>query len=184
MNNNIYCNVSKCRFSSYHITSSHKCGSCHKYGHGVMECNDITKITQLHSIPQHCIPKEKQCSCLYGSFHTIEGHICKSCKKFGHNYYDCKEVSCIAPQDDNDIDSKTLRLIESRMSNIDGKIYMLFYTGMGCCYYAKRDCYGGIISLFFMHSDSWGQYGENTSDVPKLRAFLNGYNPLNKISEI
>ena len=55
---------------------------------------------------------------------------------------------------------------------------------MGCCYYAKRACVGGIISLFFMHSDAWGQYGEESNDVPKLREFLNGYIALNKISEL
>ena len=26
--------------------------------------------------------------------------------------------------------------------------------------------------LFFMHSDAWGQYGEATSDLPKLAAFI------------
>jgi hypothetical protein len=139
---------------------------------------------KLHSIPQIEIPKEKQCPCKYGQFHTIEGHVCKSCRKFGHNYYDCSEIVYILPQDENNIDSKTLNMIEKRMSNVDGKIYMLLYTGMGCCYYAKRDCVGGIISLFFMHSDAWGQYGEEFSDVPKLREFINGYIALNKISEI
>ena len=33
----------------------------------------------------------------------------------------------------------------------------------------------GTLEYFFMHSDSWGQYGEETSDVPRLRAFKENY---------
>jgi hypothetical protein len=48
-------------------------------------------------------------------------------------------------------------------------------AGMGCCFYCKRDGTDGTIELFFMHSDSWGQYGPETDERPKLNEFLQGY---------
>ena len=181
----MYCNSLNCRFSHTHTTFSHKCGLCSEYGHGAMECNNILNMKKLLTHIQKEIPKEQQCNCRFGKFHTIEGHKCKSCNTYGHMYYNCDKITCIAPQDDDDnIDSETLKIIESRMSDVDGKIYMLLYTGMGCMYYAKRNYIGDKISLFFMHSDAWGQYGYESSDIPKLKEFLNGYKPLNKASDI
>ena len=46
---------------------------------------------------------------------------------------------------------------------------------MGCFLYYKVPISAITrydILVFFMHSDSWGQYGEETSDVPKLDRFI------------
>ena len=60
-----------------------------------------------------------------------------------------------------------------------GKIYLQIYAGMGCYYYAKRDDIDKSITLFFMHSDMWGQY-PGADDSTKLKHFLAGHRPVIK----
>lgn len=62
----------------------------------------------------------------------------------------------------------------------DRELWHVFGMGMGCSLYAKQDgrrhnvhTERQPIYVFFMHSDSWGQYG--TSDVPKLAQFIPSY---------
>ena len=62
----------------------------------------------------------------------------------------------------------------------DRELWHVFGIDMGCSLYAKQDGRGHNahtarqpIYVFFMHSDSWGQYG--TSDVPKLARFIPSY---------
>lgn len=54
-----------------------------------------------------------------------------------------------------------------------GKIFFCSYAGMGCHLFVKKNDINSNIEIFFMHSDSWGQYGH--SDVPELNAFIYGY---------
>lgn len=48
---NIYspypCQAYGCRYSSEHLTKSHKCGSCGKLGHGVHECGNLNRIENI-----------------------------------------------------------------------------------------------------------------------------------------
>jgi hypothetical protein len=44
------CQVSGCRFNTYHTTKEHKCGKCHKNGHGKIECDSLVKKLQLLKI--------------------------------------------------------------------------------------------------------------------------------------
>ena len=46
---------------------------------------------------------------------------------------------------------------------------------MGCCIYAKRNNKEEAFKLFFMHNDSWGQYGIKTDDRPFLKLFTEDY---------
>ena len=55
-----------------------------------------------------------------------------------------------------------------------GKIFLCSYAGMGCYLFIKRDDIDTEIELFFMHSDSWGQYGP--SDVGELNNFIDDKN--------
>jgi hypothetical protein len=57
-----------------------------------------------------------------------------------------------------------------------GKIFLCSYAGMGCYFFVKRDDINAEIKVFFMHSDSWGQYGH--SDVGELNDFLRDYIPI------
>jgi len=55
----------------------------------------------------------------------------------------------------------------------DKTLYQI-YAGMGCQLFIKyvRENNDSIIYTFFMHSDAWGQYGEETNELPKLAAFI------------
>ena len=46
---------------------------------------------------------------------------------------------------------------------------------MGCSWFVKRNGIEDKISMFFMHTDSWGQYGADTSDLYRLNAFCYDY---------
>jgi hypothetical protein len=69
------CKVRSCRYPNTHITSSHKCGNCGKFGHGVRECGNIELQNHLklhfNTNPQfHCT--HERCK-TYGT-HTIDAH--------------------------------------------------------------------------------------------------------------
>jgi hypothetical protein len=51
--------------------------------------------------------------------------------------------------------------------------YMEFYVGQGCAYYVRNN--NGTKEVFFLHCDSHGQYGDDTSDIPRYLAFIKGY---------
>ena len=53
--------------------------------------------------------------------------------------------------------------------------YAKKYGGMGSCIFIRCNKKTLKLECFFMHSDSWGQYGEDTSDIPKLNAFIYEY---------
>ena len=41
------CQVTHCRFKTFHVTSAHRCGKCKLHGHGILECGDNDKINTL-----------------------------------------------------------------------------------------------------------------------------------------
>jgi hypothetical protein len=56
---------------------------------------------------------------------------------------------------------------------IPSNTYMEFWVGQGCAYYVRNN--NGTKEVFFLHCDSHGQYGDDTSDIPRYRAFIKGY---------
>ena len=46
---------------------------------------------------------------------------------------------------------------------------------MGCYWFIRRKNINTEFETFFMHSDSWGQYGKKTSEVDILNFFTYGY---------
>jgi len=61
------------------------------------------------------------------------------------------------------------------------KVHVREYAGMGCINYIRR-MKGKESQQFFMHSDNWGQYGEDTNDQPQLQHFLKGYRFIGQIN--
>lgn len=177
-----YCSVYKCKFPYFHTKDGHQCGKCNIYGHGLAECNDLSKMVHLQSCID-VIPQDKQCvveHCQHSSNHTNEGHKCRRCLNFGHSILNCNDMLMICPPlKDDIIDKESENIINRYMNNISGKIYLVIYCGMGCYYYAKRDDINKPITLFFMHSDMWGQY-KGADDRPALKEFVNGYEPVDK----
>ena len=46
---------------------------------------------------------------------------------------------------------------------------------MGCTWLIRKNINTGNNEYLFMHSDNWGQYGEESSHLPRYKAFIYGY---------
>ena len=172
----VFCRVKGCQYSSTHVTVAHKCGNCGGYGHGKIECSNPEAIKVLGCYYMEKISKNKKCKiggCKYKDRHTTEGHVCHYCDKLGikNHTKNCPKSGATILDDPNSIGFNPQQQAEE--SNILPGFYIDFYAGMGCYWYARNN--NGTLEFFFMHSDSWGQYGEDTSDVPRLRAFKEDY---------
>lgn len=87
-----YCQVSKCRFPIYHVTSYHQCGTCKQYGHGMIECHNTTKINYLNQFQYDQLPETEHCLfgiCHNPSTHTTESHTCTKCSERFHSSSTC-----------------------------------------------------------------------------------------------
>lgn len=160
----VYCSVKDCRFPYYHVTAGHKCGNCKEFGHGVIEC----------SYPKE-LPKQYWCSiteCKHPNTHMNASHHCYYCGKLH------KESKCLVNKPNTSLDpifKGKIKDAEDIFGDEKGKVFCILMAGMGCQIYAKRDNEKSKIETFFMHSDSWGQYGPESDDRPKLEKFLAGY---------
>lgn len=88
-----YCKVKGCRFSNFHTTVAHRCGTCFQHGHGQMECNDVGAKSSLTEYINDQMPSYAQCtflSCLYPWSHSNQSHHCYMCGKRGaHSAKQC-----------------------------------------------------------------------------------------------
>lgn len=182
-----FCKVKGCHYSSYHTTSRHKCGICHKLGHGQVECGKILLISELEKDTAP-IPFDLQCcasNCKNITNHTIEGHWCNYCNTSGHDESECPSMLWKLKEDrgitfgqsrDSYFKKKEIKLLaKKQLARYEHKVYTKVYAGMGCTWYARRNNTFDKIELFFMHGDNWGQYGAKTDDRPKLDTFIEGY---------
>lgn len=170
-----YCKVFGCRYSTTHVTSSHQCGKCNMFGHGQRECQKIDLMKALQQDYQ-TIPSGHMCEdskCLYPYLHTTEGHCCLYCgnrDKTHKKFCPVVDSTCITTNPHG-----TGLDITEEIKTIPIKIghYLIKSAGMGCIWFVRNN--NRRIEYFFMHSDSWGQYGEDTNNVPRLNCFLHGY---------
>ena len=88
------CEIQSCTSSHTHATRGHKCDKCGKYGHGINECGNYSKILELDKYKFDRMPIEKQCTiyeCSWKWNHSIEYHHCHKCKDLNnpHSSLDC-----------------------------------------------------------------------------------------------
>lgn len=86
------CKVNGCRFNDTHLTRHHICGTCHEQSHGQIECGDQKMIDNLAQYYNDTIPDELKCKfigCNNHDNHTLQGHQCFVCGRFGHPEYAC-----------------------------------------------------------------------------------------------
>jgi len=168
-----YCTVYGCRYPDTHLTSGHKCGTCGKFSHGRTECGNMFLINQLrHKSKNIFLPVDKYCqesTCNYRYNHTNMAHHCRICLE---RHF---EVDCNNDNTNQTCDNYAIKEAKKILANHNGKIFGDVYAGMGCQWFVKRDSINSSISVFFMHTDSWGQYGPHCDDRQKLVNFLNGY---------
>ena len=161
-----YCKVKNCRYPDTHVTIGHKCGKCGGFGHGQMECGKEYLINSLYKYKDDILPM--------GKLEKQSSNSCKYCEKSGNRHLkNCPQngVSIIDNISfDTDIDLKRMVMYQSQLK--DG-CYLQFHGCQGSTWFARNN--KNKIEFLFMHSDSWGQYGEDSSDVPRLNAFKEGY---------
>ena len=174
----MYCKVKNCRYASEHTTSHHQCGNCRMFGHGKIECLDENKKKELEIYFNDKINKEHECKirdCIRKNTHSTQGHCCRYCGKKTEHMKQCPN-NPVNPTDlciDNYENFADEPIYDVENINIPLSTYDLFPAGMGCTWFVRNN--SGIKEFYFMHSDSWGQYGEDGSDIPILNAFLEGY---------
>lgn len=177
-----YCRVKHCRYAATHTTVAHKCGTCGGYGHGQIECADPVAIRHLSFFFPETVAPDDQCSatlCSKRATHTTAGHTCRFCDGFsGRHLRHCPDglnaASISITDDPLSIGFDPRPNAESQ--NVLPGNYIMFYGGMGCFWYARNNPQlGGTLEYFLMHSDSHGQYGDDSSDIPRLRAFTESY---------
>ena len=170
-----FCKVSGCRYSTTHVTFFHQCNKCKMLGHGQKECGNYEEIMKLNEYQYDRLPNLSQCSyqdCSYKEFHTSGGHCCPYCGSRNNKHM----KKCIKTYDQLNQLLTVEYLFEDYKPDLTGltnNMYSVFSCGMGCSIYARNT--NNIIEYYFMHCDNWGQYGEDTSDIPILNAFKLGY---------
>ena len=173
----ITCKVKNCRFYTSHTTSGHLCGKCGKFGHGQIECGNHGKIDYLSKYNDEIMPVHIQCSfngCLHKHNHIKDAHHCHKCLR-KHSPDDCiiqtydKLVERYGFEGTlQNFDITNFRLYHQ--TSPYPKSYTKIFLGMGCCAFIRN--INGEILTIFMHSDSWGQYGHTSSDLPIYVKFI------------
>ncbi len=179
------CKIRGCRYASYHNTAQHECGTCHQLGHGRVECKNDKLKRELSTLSPQVVSCKIR-GCRYASSHDTAQHECGNCHKLGHGRIECKHgkhrkrklpnQASLLSQVDNPhtmgaIGAEILR--DTQNLSIKNGQYTVHYGGMGSTWYIRNN--KNIIEYLFMHGDSWGQYGKQTSDVPRLNAFLQNF---------
>lgn len=157
-NQSRYCTVKECKYPSTHNILSHQCGDCGNYGHSCSEPDDNINYNDNNKVTK--IPMSHQCTikgCMHKETHTIKGHKCKACERFGHSFHECNV----------NVDPRN---IFNLYENIKLS-YVTIYSGMGSYVYYKNNN-----KSFTMSHGDWGQYGH--SKKPELLKFLKGCDPL------
>lgn len=190
------CQVENCLYSSEHVTQRHCCGTCNLNGHGKLECSNDDKIKELEKFNGDLITKScKIRGCLDPQTHTSLGHSCLYCDKRSNNHMKYCPLSNnvnmymimnMNESDENNICDNIEDFSEDVKANITNKEinkinigeYIDVYGGMGCTWFIRNN--NGTIEYLFMHSDSWGQYGEDSSHLPRYKAFIYSFHKVNK----
>ena len=171
-----YCKVNGCNFPSFHLTRSHRCGTCQNYGHGRHECGNAQQIENLKIISNGIdFPPHLKCTslcCPAPSFHSSGSHSCSYCG--GRHIETMCDNTCMISTDENEI-KRVINESKKKFGMRDGKFFTTIYCGQGCVWYAKRTGLKNPIQLFFMHGDNWGQYGPESDERPKLNKFCRGF---------
>ena len=92
------------------------------------------------------------------------------CKKSGTHTERCPKNGFPVCDLIEDIGSEFKYILDKRVPK---NTYKEFLVGQGCAYYVRNN--NGTKEVFFLHCDSHGQYGDDTSDIPRYLAFIEGY---------
>ena len=174
-----FCKVKNCRYPLYHVTKRHYCGKCFMYGHGQMECNNIILINNLDQFKDDTVGSAKctHIDCSDPNTHTLLGHCCNYCNENCIHLSQCPKNGKNICDPYNDINDYHKKILYDATQIINNYININKYTyvpaGMGCTWYIRIN--ENNFEYLFLDNNSRGQYGKNTSDIPRLNAFIDGY---------
>jgi len=180
-----YCKVKNCRYPDTHVTIGHMCGKCQNFGHGQVECGKQVLIDDLYNNYSERLPDNMQCKvegCNSPNLHTTNTHSCKYCQCFGNRHLKRCPTTGISVVDSPTSGPFDPRKITDKQLQLTNGLYMEFDAGMGCSWFARNN--NNTIEFFFMHSDMWGQYGRECTDLPRLIAFREGYSKVDFDSSV
>jgi hypothetical protein len=178
----VTCQVDGCRHNKEHTTQRHCCGTCKLNGHGQIECGNENLIKELEIYKNDFVyyPCDLK-DCMDSHTHTTDGHSCLYCESRVHNshlkYCPNNDITTNTIKGNSicddllDFNSVLLEYIEDVKMNIGE--YKKSDGGMGCMWLIRNN--DGKNEYLFMHSDSWGQYGDDSSHLPRYKAFIYGY---------
>ena len=185
MNNSHCCRVTGCRYMNSHSTAGHRCGNCGEYGHGMVECSNNRLVENLHVFHGETTPGEF-CdfpNCPNPHTHSRSAHHCRRCGRRNH-----ADINCIIQSYNihrtRFYDAVYLRnfsasafVADLQSSQLNSGIVPI-QLDMGCMLYVRcritdNNTDPELMSLF-LHSDSHGQYGPETNDLPILEEFAQG----------
>lgn len=191
------CPVRGCVDKTIHTLAGHRCDLCGDHGHPVSDCRLRPLVYIPHTNdppgghPRTCpvcrvlTPMDAKkvfgfkLSCPVCLEETDDprvlacGHgLCSGC--YGEYY---KVLHTVNGMDMGPHQETVVRIVEKfkqydQTNQTDTKVWTCTFAGMGCSFYARRLSRQSRIEFFFMHSDSWGQYGPGTDDRPLLAQFL------------
>jgi hypothetical protein len=173
------CKVKNCRFNKFHLTKRHQCGMCLEYGHGQNECKDHQLKSDLNVYFNDIIGENLYCSisdCIDPNTHLTRGHTCRFC----YNKHLHKKKCPLNLTENNSIsDNKTdynidVNYIASKYNLQIGECIRL-YGELGSSWYFRINKNTLQTEFIMIHSDSWGQYGDDFSDRYRLNAFIYDY---------
>jgi len=171
-----YCRVPGCKFpyNLNHTAPVHKCPICKDYGHGARECKSSNRLEKINNLKEQTkndiIPEELQCTvidCPGKKYHTIEGHRCKKCNKFGHSNNCCTKCFTVGHTENECIINSLEEALEKKyITKKILKIIKLFYENRDNCFhsiyidqetdntlYIKK--FRGKITTCFMDGTHW-----------------------------
>jgi hypothetical protein len=162
MISDMHCGCKYCRFPDTHITKYHQCGTCKKFGHGMVECPKnnngniemVTNLRHISSSKEEEISTKNICNkenCKYKNTHTEEAHqdtfspfsLTDEERKWTLMQLHCSFKKELNTENLSEREFFFLFcLVYSLVKNIfnaNGKIYTGTYFGQGHHLYAWRD---------------------------------------------
>jgi len=143
-----------------------------------MECGNDELVNELKIYKGNLIRNPcKINNCLDPHTHTTRGHSCLYCdKREDIHLKNCPNYE-VSTSENSVCDSLTNYdkdfTEQVRSIIINNNEYTSCHGGMGCTWFIRNN--NGYYEYLFMHSDCWGQYGEEVSHLPRYKAFIYGY---------
>jgi hypothetical protein len=169
------CFCEGCETPTTHKSDYHVCMLCGLRGHGIFECGNEKKISELLiKSKKITIPKEHQCKynkCRFKTTHTMDSHVCSLCFDCGH------ELTCNTQHKSVKSDKSVISIIHKskkqlirsasrRFGNRSQSVYTRYICPVNGFIYVKRSKLGDRLRFFHIgHNCSTVQCNKLIRDI-------------------